>query len=323
MAPFRTLFTLVAASTSMIGLLGGCQSSRPLIAGDAGAFTQIASVSTSAAAAVGADYRLGVPDRVSVRCDRVRGLSVQQMPIDADGFVAVPTLGRVKVSGLTAAEASEALTRRVRTIDPGATMTLEVTRYASRHVYAFGGVGEPGPIAWRPGMHLAEALSATGLQATADLREVSVIRPGLPGSLTDSPRRVMVDFARLLEEGDASVNVVLRAGDVIVVPGENGQPVWASLETAEPKPGQLAEIKGENTTKNETFLASDDQQIARPEADVAWEFDSGPLNTTPVANRAASSDDPSRSPNSVSVGYFGLPASATPTSDRGGVVFWN
>ncbi|MEM1446551.1 MAG: polysaccharide biosynthesis/export family protein [Planctomycetota bacterium] len=308
-------------------LVGGCESTQPAIRGDAGAFS-VANPSQGefeSPTTVGRDYRIGVPDRVTVTCDRVRGLSVREAVVDAEGYVAIPTLGRVKIAGLTADEASDALTRRVRTIDAGATMSLQVSRYASRHIYTFGGVQDAGPVAWRPGMTLADALAGSKLRNDADVREVSVIRPGIPGSAIDGPRRVTVDFARLLEQGDASVNVALRAGDVVVVPNADGAPVWSSWTKADQR--YVAEVTTGSPASRVEESVSPVMPATTPALEsrrVDWTWDTTSFDTVPVANRTTAQPLGNRDISATGSGYFGIgmetPAVAEPSR---GVVFWN
>lgn len=330
----------------LLAVSSGC-TSRPVVRGDAGAFTSLVSPRSAVGSVVGADYRIGSPDRVAVRCDRVRGLDVEAT-VDADGYVSLPTLGQVKVVGLTAEEASAALTRRVRTVDPNAAMSLTVTRYASRHVYAFGGVRSAGPVAWRPGMRLVDALSEAGLSPGADVREVSVIRPGVIGDEREAPRRVTVDIARLLEEGDASVNLALRAGDLVVVPERGDRPAWTTVRRDD---AALAMRRVEPTAGTEALESegSPDQpdnevriQPMRPE--VHWGPHAKVTKTSaaiwPVANRVVSavrlgatpltdSEDLGTAvgPRSTTVmgqGYFGTTSPQRSSSpSQVGVVFWN
>ncbi|MEM7577931.1 MAG: polysaccharide biosynthesis/export family protein [Planctomycetota bacterium] len=327
----RTKGLFLSTGLVFVGFfLGGCQNAKPAIQGDGGAFTTARAAAAGHALAtttVGRDYRIGVPDRVTVTCDRVRGLSVRDVAIDAEGFVVLPTLGRVKIAGLTTDEASEALTRRVRTVDSGATMTLRVTRYASRHIYTFGSVGRIGPVAWRPGMTLADALSGSKLREQANIHQVSVIRPGVPGSATDAPRRVTVDFARLMDQGDASVNVALRAGDVVVVPGSGDAPAWASWTMDDQARKRLASnlepehVPQETTPSVTTFNQPQPQPQGR---EVDWSFNTSPNAAVPVFNPTPHARTPTEDSNLRSDRYFGLNAVPTsPAARQGGVVFWN
>ena len=322
----RTTTIVAGLGVTASLLLPGCQTSGPAIRGDVGAFSahETSHTGASARTVVGPDYRIGVPDRVRVVGNGVRGVDVEEAAVDAEGFVTLPTLGRVKVSGLTADEASEALTRRVRTLDPNATLTLNITRYASRHVYAFGGVGAAGPVAWRPGMTLADVLSEAGVRPQAELHEVSVIRPGIPGDERSAPRRVTVDFARLIEAGDASVNVALRAGDVVVVPHPEGKPGWSAWDGDEaallaavagkPKPESLGDVG--------TLPASNGHPI---DFEQSAAFEPTWAATWPVSNRsAASAIGAPKSPTAAGAGYFGVSEGLkTPRDAEGGVIFWN
>lgn len=201
--------------------LGGCVS-KPVVRGDVGAFAR-----EPAPWVVGADYRIGTPDRVAVMCERLPELGVPDAAVSADGTIEVPLLGAVVVSGLTADEASDLLSRRAEVLLPGAAVELTVTRHASRHVYVFGAMTRTGPVAWRPGLRLMDVLNEAPPTPEAATDRVDVIRPAEDPSLV---RRLTVDAARWLAEGDATANVVLRPGDVVHMPRRDGVALaWSPL----------------------------------------------------------------------------------------------
>jgi polysaccharide export outer membrane protein len=75
-----------------------------------------------------------------------------------------------------------------------------------------GAVGSPGVYQVVGGKTLFNVLLEAG-GVNADAREIIILRPGPTGT-----ERIKIDAAKLLVEGDLSVDVGLRAGDIVMVP---------------------------------------------------------------------------------------------------------
>ena len=131
--------------------------------------------------------------------------------VDAEGRATYPPLDPIQVSGLTRAD-REALHRwaegratasRARERKPGAAKQGEI--------YVLGAVKTLGRYPYSEGMRVMEALGlAGGLLPTADGARASVTRPG--------EDTTPVDLVRLLSQGEMAQNMVLQAGDTLVVP---------------------------------------------------------------------------------------------------------
>lgn len=144
-------------------------------------------------------YRIGVGD-VVLLATRNPGDSVAELSgllaannrrqgytVQDDGSIAIPDVGRVRISGMTLEEAEAAVFQRLvdRQLDPA--FSLEVAEFNSRKVSIGGAVATPGvaPITMTP-LTLDTALAAVGGIKAPD-RDTAVIRIYREGALYELP----------------------------------------------------------------------------------------------------------------------------------------
>ncbi|MBX2812839.1 MAG: polysaccharide biosynthesis/export family protein [Myxococcales bacterium] len=133
------------------------------------------------------------------------------MLIDNDGSIQFPLIGTVNVQGKTTAELRVFLQRELARYIEAPKVTVQVAFAGSIRYHLLGQFTSPGlKFADRP-MRLMQALSLGGSVQleSASLRSAYVAR---------GKRRLPVNFLRLLRHGDMSQNIVLRSGDVVMVP---------------------------------------------------------------------------------------------------------
>ncbi len=163
----------------------------------------------AAAAAEGPGYRIGPDDVLAVSVWDNKDLD-QVVFVRPDGKISLPLVGEVEAAGLTVAQLSARLTELYGRTVRGAQVTVTVREIRSRPVFFVGGVARPGPLQLTQDLTLLQAIAAAGgLTPNADLESAYVLRGNT---------RIPVDFARLIQRGDATQNIALRPGDTIVVP---------------------------------------------------------------------------------------------------------
>lgn len=156
---------------------------------------------------------LGVGDTVNIEVHRHDDLK-RSLRIDANGMITYPLIGDVKAAGLNAvqlrATMQEALSKYL--VDPQ--VIVNIGRMPSQKVYVLGEVLKPGVIGLETPMSILEAISYSGgFTNDAKNENVIVIRGD-----RNNPRIVKLDMERLLEKGDLSQDIQVRAGDVVFVP---------------------------------------------------------------------------------------------------------
>ncbi len=129
-----------------------------------------------------------------------------------DGKISMALIGEVAAVGLTAEQLQVKLTELLRTYlkDPRVTVTLKTARLLK--VYLVGQVRSPGAYDMQPGWTVLEAITeAGGVTDKAYLSKATLIRRA-------QNQTIPLDLERLILRGDASANVALLEGDVIMVP---------------------------------------------------------------------------------------------------------
>jgi polysaccharide biosynthesis/export protein VpsN len=121
-------------------------------------------------------YRLGSGDVLSVRVFGEPELSSTGIRLTDSGTVFLPTIGELKVGGLTLGEIEKLVGDRLRgriLINPRVSVSVE--QY--RPFFINGMVKSPGAYPYQPGLTVRKATSlAGGLQERASLRKIFVIR---------------------------------------------------------------------------------------------------------------------------------------------------
>jgi polysaccharide export outer membrane protein len=146
-------------------------------------------------------YQIDTGDRISITVYREADLSVKGVRVKADGTIAIPLLGDLRVAGLTTRELQNLVT--IRLLDgylkkPNITVSID----SYRLYYIKGEVSRPGGYSFVDGLTVAKAVAlAGGYTARASESNISLVREADPDNPIES----------------AGVNVAIRPGDIITV----------------------------------------------------------------------------------------------------------
>ena len=146
-------------------------------------------------------YRIDAGDRVSITVYQEPDLSVSGARVKANGTIAVPLLGDLRVAGLTSQELQDLVTARL--LDgylkkPNVTVTID----GYRLYYIKGEVARPGGYSFVDGLTVAKAVAlAGGFTARASERSITLVREADPDNPMES----------------VGTNTAIRPGDIITV----------------------------------------------------------------------------------------------------------
>jgi polysaccharide export outer membrane protein len=172
------------------------------------------------------DYVIGVSDVLQITVWRQEDLS-DSYTVAADGTIAFPLIGSVKVAGLPVKDVEEELMRRLADgFLRKPQVTVAVQAFRSQQIFLVGEVRTPGPVPLTGELTLVEALAKGGALTDAAGGEVIVLRqedasaptdgrPVLPG--TPGAREVQRFDLNELRAGRVAENVALQHGDTIFV----------------------------------------------------------------------------------------------------------
>jgi polysaccharide export outer membrane protein len=170
------------------------------------------------------EYVVGVEDVLTIVAhDQVDLTRRDGIPVEADGTIDFPHLGRVKVSGLTTRQIQEELKRRLIEGKFYTTVSLSVTvrDYRSQTVTVNGEVREPGTVQLKANATLAEAISQAGHFTARAGAHVIIVRARAAKAAANgadpSPEDQVVVLRSDFDTGRAA-RLRLYDGDTVFVP---------------------------------------------------------------------------------------------------------
>jgi len=175
--------------------------------------------------------------------------------VSTDGKIVFPLLGQIKVAGLDEMEIQEMLTEKLGRdylYNPVVSVTIKLFR--SKVVYILGNIGKPGIYYLERPTRLFDLLSkAEGLSKDIGQQQngqrIRIMREALMDSTGRYPiekeTSFFISFYQFLIEGKRELNIYLREGDVIYLPGQ--QLVYVVGEVK--KPGSFPYEEGMTVLK--------------------------------------------------------------------------
>jgi len=156
--------------------------------------------------------------------------------VDPAGNVTMLYIDSVHVDGLTSAQASAVIKKRLRKYIKDPQVVVHITAPGQIEVTLSGEVTTQGTRQVRMDERLNDLLQQAKPTSDADLRDVQ-INHGLPGERhwTDD-----IDYAAYLEQGGDAGNPTLRAGDVIFVKRKTNLPIEVVLRGEVAHPGRFS-----------------------------------------------------------------------------------
>ena len=139
-----------------------------------------------------------------------------ELAVRPDGKISLPLVTEIDAVGITPTVLSHNLEERLQTyvLSPKVTVVVQQARSALNQVMVIGQVGKAGALPYRSGMTVLNAvLESNGLSQFAAGNRAVIIR-----TTNGTQNRIKIRLQDLMNRGDLDQNVLLRSGDVIVVP---------------------------------------------------------------------------------------------------------
>ena len=158
-------------------------------------------------------YVIGVTDQLQIAVWKNSELSVAAV-VRADGMISVPLLDDVQAEGLTPSELKEVITAELSEYVSSPDVTVVVTQMNSNVASVMGAVGRSGTVALRRDTRVLEAIAIMGgFNSFAKRNKVRIMRPTELGVV-----EYRFDYDAFLDGDAPNSNLVLKAGDTVVVP---------------------------------------------------------------------------------------------------------
>lgn len=214
---YLSIFVLLASVcvvSAQNGDFGGSESSsegssRSDSSGGSGASSGVGII-------VGENYVLKPSDVISIEVYQEEDLD-KTLRVEGDGSIGLALIGKVKVGGMTVAEAQSLITdlyNRDYLVNPQ--VSVLVTSFSPKVVHVLGSVNSPGVVDIPPDrdLTLTEAIAAVqGVSRLGNPKSIRVKRVDEDGRA----RQMEVNFNRIVTDPDVK-DLVLKEGDTVWVP---------------------------------------------------------------------------------------------------------
>jgi polysaccharide biosynthesis/export protein len=157
-------------------------------------------------------YVIGPDDQLSINVWKEQELS-GAVPVRPDGRISMPLLNDVQASGLTPMQLAADITEKLKKFVSEPRVTVTVTNIQSKRVFMVGQL-KAGAFPLLPDMTVLQALSAAGCCSEfAKTTKIYVLR-------NENGKQVKYpfNFKEALKGNHPEQNILLKAGDTIVVP---------------------------------------------------------------------------------------------------------
>jgi polysaccharide export outer membrane protein len=158
-------------------------------------------------------YRIQPGDTLMVSVWKEQDLRSEVL-VRSDGGVSFPLAGELQAAGHTVDELNQAIKEKIKEYIPDAVVTVAVKEIGGNRVYVIGKVNRPGEFSFRGPIDVMQALSmAGGATSFAAVNDIHILRRENGQQKAIAFHYSDIENGRKLEQ-----NILLRAGDTVVVP---------------------------------------------------------------------------------------------------------
>jgi polysaccharide export outer membrane protein len=158
-------------------------------------------------------YVIGPEDVLYIYVWREDALS-RTVPVRVDGNISLPLVHEIKAAGLTPLKLKENLTERFKEFIENPNVSVTVMEANSFKVYVSGQVRTPGVYRLRSETTVLQIIPmAGGFTDWANQKKILIIRKE-----NGKEKRITVNYKKIIKGSDPSSNIVLKAGDTVIVP---------------------------------------------------------------------------------------------------------
>lgn len=159
------------------------------------------------------DYRVGPGDLLYIEVWKDRDLA-RPVTVLPDGKIVFPLVGEVGAAGKTVSELQKEIAKSLSRFVKDAVVTVEIRQVNSMQIYVLGRVKTPGRIILTSNIDVLQALASAGGPDEFAKRSRMRIFRRVGGKIDIIP----FDYEEVIAGKNLESNILLRRGDVVVVP---------------------------------------------------------------------------------------------------------
>lgn len=158
-------------------------------------------------------YKINAGDMLEISVWGEEALQ-REVKVRPDGAFSFPLAGELMAKGRTAEAIRVEIETRLSRYVPDLVATVTVTEVSGNQIFVIGQVRNPGVFVMNPELDVIQALSvAGGMGPFAALKDIRILRRE-----GGTQRVIPFDYTQVLQGRDLEQNIVLRSGDVVLVP---------------------------------------------------------------------------------------------------------
>lgn len=209
------LATAIALAPGVGAAQGPARAAGPLVAAPAAPPTPPgAGVTPAPPLPLAPEYVIGAGDVLQISVWKNETLS-RVVPVRPDGKISMPLLHDIMAAGLTAMQLRDKIATALAEFLPNPEVAVSVTEVRSPRISVLGEVMKPGVLELRGTTTILEAIAlAGGFRDFASPSKITVIRLN-PNGQTE---KIRFNYNRAVSGSAEEPNLVLKPGDVVVVP---------------------------------------------------------------------------------------------------------
>jgi len=158
-------------------------------------------------------YRINAGDVLEISVWKEDELQ-REIRVLPDGKISFPLVGEIAVSGTTLTVVREQLVKKLSEYITDPVVNISVKSSEGNSVYVIGQVKQPGQFIMYQPLDVMQVLSlAGGLTTFAKANDIRILRRTEKG-----PTSIEFEYGELEDGDELESNIVLKSGDVVVVP---------------------------------------------------------------------------------------------------------
>jgi polysaccharide export outer membrane protein len=158
-------------------------------------------------------YAVQPGDILEISVWKEEGLQ-QEVLVTPDGRLSFPLVGNIEAQGQTVQQLSRLVAEKIGKFIPDPAVTVSLKENLGNRIYVIGKVNRPGEFPINRYVDVMQALSmAGGMTAFADRDDIRILRRN---GMTQ--QAIPFDYDEVEEGENLEQNIILKAGDVVVVP---------------------------------------------------------------------------------------------------------